>query len=320
MVYVLALAAALSNALTSVFQRMGVEDAPQESTMTLSLMTHAIRRGIWLLGFFFMVCSFLLQAFALHAGRLSVVQPILTMELLFLVFILGTYFGYKITLREWIGASAIAFGLSGFLVFSNPGGGNEVPSNLDWIVVGGAASAAIVVTVVATRWGPRWWKAAMFGSAAAVSFAFTAALIKVVGNYAARDWVSLFVHWQTYGLVVFGLAGLFLTQNAFHAGPLAASQSTLVLVDPLASILFGIALYGDSLRTANPWGPLEAASLLVMFAGAVFLSNSPLVTGLRGEGKGAEYEDLLSRRVKHFGREREEVELADNSLPPFSPT
>jgi drug/metabolite transporter (DMT)-like permease len=297
---------------------MGVEDAPQESTMTLSLMTHAIRRGIWLLGFFFMVCSFLLQAFALHAGRLSVVQPILTMELLFLVFILGTYFGYKITLREWIGASAIAFGLSGFLVFSDPGGGNEVPSNLDWILVGGAASAAIVVTVVATRWGPRWWKAATFGSAAAVSFAFTAALIKVVGNYAARDWVSLFVHWQTYGLVVFGLAGLFLTQNAFHAGPLAASQSTLVLVDPLASILFGIALYGDSLRTANPWGPLEAVSLLVMFAGAVFLSNSPLVTGLRGEGKGAEYEDLLSRRVKHFGRE--EVELADNSLPPFSPT
>ena len=137
MVYVLALAAALSNALTSVFQRMGVEDAPQESTMTLSLMTHAIRRGIWLLGFFFMVCSFLLQAFALHAGRLSVVQPILTMELLFLVFILGTYFGYKITLREWIGASAIAFGLSGFLVFSDPGGGNEVPSNLDWILVGG---------------------------------------------------------------------------------------------------------------------------------------------------------------------------------------
>jgi drug/metabolite transporter (DMT)-like permease len=318
MVYVLAVAAALSNALTSVFQRMGVEDAPQESTMTLSLMTHAIRRGIWLLGFFFMVCSFLLQAFALHAGRLSVVQPILTMELLFLVFILGTYFGYKITLREWIGASAIAFGLSGFLVFSDPGGGNEVPSNLDWILVGGAASAAIVVTVVATRWGPRWWKAAMFGSAAAISFAFTAALIKVVGNYAARDWVSLFVNWQTYGLVVFGLAGLFLTQNAFHAGPLAASQSTLVLVDPLASILFGIALYGDSLRTANPWGPLEAVSLLVMFAGAVFLSNSPLVTGLRGEGKGAEYEDLLSRRVKHFGRE--DVELADNGLPPFSPT
>ena len=50
MVYVLAVAAALSNALTSVFQRMGVEDAPEETTMRLSLMAHAIKRGIWLLG------------------------------------------------------------------------------------------------------------------------------------------------------------------------------------------------------------------------------------------------------------------------------
>ena len=90
-------------------------------------MTHAIRRGVWLLGFVFMVCSFLLQSFALHVGRLSVVQPILTMELLFLVFILGTYFRFSISLREWIGASAIAFGLSGFLCFSDPGGGDEVP-------------------------------------------------------------------------------------------------------------------------------------------------------------------------------------------------
>src|SRR6201996_3409524 len=166
MVYVLAVLAALSNALTSVFQRMGVEDAPVESTMRLSLLAHAVKRGIWLLGFAFMICAFLLQAFALHIGRLSVVQPILTMELLFLVAILGTYFRFSISVREWVGAGAIAFGLSGFLFFAAPGGGNQVPTNLGWIVVGGCACALIAVTVVATRWGPRWWQAAMFGSAA----------------------------------------------------------------------------------------------------------------------------------------------------------
>jgi drug/metabolite transporter (DMT)-like permease len=301
MVYVLALAAALSNALTSVFQRMGVEDAPEESTMRLSLLTHAFRRGIWLLGFFFMVCAFLFQAFALHVGRLSVVQPILTAELLFLVFILGTYFGYKVRAREWIGATAIAAGLSGFLVFAQPGGGERVPSTEEWIVGGGVSAVVIAASVLATRWGPRWWKAAMFGTAAAMAFAFTAALIKVVSDYVARDWVNLITHWQTYALIVFGVTGLFLAQNAFHAGPLAASQSTLVLVDPLFSIVIGIALFGDSLRTSEPWGPLEAISLLVMFVGAVFLSHSPLVTGLKGEGKGAEYEELLSRRARHFG-------------------
>src|SRR5271163_3763268 len=165
MVYVLAVAAALSNALTSVFQRMGVEDAPEESTMRLSLMAHAIRRGVWLLGFAFMVCAFLLQAFALHVGRLSVVQPILTMELLFLVFILGTYFGYQITAREWIGVTAIVLGLAGFLAFALPGGGERVPTNLGWVVVGAIAVAVIVLGVMATRRGPRWWKAAMFGTA-----------------------------------------------------------------------------------------------------------------------------------------------------------
>ncbi len=246
-----------------------------------------------------MICSFLLQAFALHIGRLSVVQPILTMELLFLVAILGIWFRFSISVREWVGASAIAFGLSGFLYFSAPGGGNEVPTNLGWIVVGGCTTFLIVVAVVATRWGPRWWKAAMFGSAAAIAYAFTAALIKVVSDYAAKDWVTMLGHWQTYGVIVFGLLGLFLTQNAFHAGPLAASQSTLVLVDPLVSICLGIALFGDSLRTSGPYGPLEAFSLLVMFMGAVFLSNSPLVTGIRSEGKGAEYDEMLSRRLKH---------------------
>ncbi|HEY1830065.1 MAG TPA: DMT family transporter [Acidimicrobiales bacterium] len=313
MVYVLAVATALSNALTSVFQRMGVEDAPEESTMRLSLITHALRRGIWLLGFLFMICSFLLQAFALHVGRLSVVQPILTMELLFLVFILGTYFGYKITLREWVGATAIVLGLAGFLAFADPMGGNRIPNTLNWGVVGGAAVFAIVVFVVATRWGPRWWKAAMFGSAGAVAFAFTAALIKVVSDYAARDWVTMLGHWQTYGLIVFGLAGLFLTQNAYHAGPLAASQSCLVLVDPLVSILIGIALYHDSLRTSGPWGPLEALSLLLMFVGAAFLSHSPLVTGIKSEGKSPEYEEMLSRRVT-FGHHQDDA-VPESGLP-----
>ena len=283
--------------------------------MRLSLMAHAIRRGVWLLGFAFMICSFLMQSFALHIGRLSVVQPILTMELLFLVAILGIWFRFSISIREWVGASAIAFGLAGFLYFAAPGGGTEVPNNLGWIVVGGTATFFICVTVVATRWGPRWWKAAMFGSAAAIAYAFTAALIKTVSNYAANDWVTMLYHWQTYGVVAFGLLGLFLTQNAFHAGPLAASQSTLVLVDPLVSICLGIALYGDTLRTSGAYGPLEAISLLVMFMGAVFLSNSPLITGMKSEGQGVEYDEMLSRRLKHPSRD---PALHDSGLPPFS--
>src|SRR6202167_5671254 len=161
MVYVLALGAALSNALTSVFQRMGVEDAPESSTMKLSLITHALRRefGFWASS---LLCAgFFFKALPLHVGRLSVAQPIMTLELLFLVFILGTYFGYKVTAREWLGVTAIILGLAGFLAFAVPGGGERVPTNKGWVVGGAIAVSVIALGVVATRWGPRWWKAAM---------------------------------------------------------------------------------------------------------------------------------------------------------------
>jgi len=307
MVVVLALGASLANALTSVFQRMGVENAPADTTLRLSLLTYALRRGVWLLGFTLMIVSFLLQAVALHFGRLSEVQPILTTELVFLVIVLAVWFGFTIGRREWIGALAATGGLAGFLYFAHPVDGTLSPPVWEWAVTGGACAAAIAVAVVLARRGPRWWRAAMFGTASAVSFAFTAACTKVVSNFVASDWVLAYRHWQTYALAFFGVLGVFLAQNAFHAGPIVASQSTLVLVDPLASILIGIGLFGDNLRTSGAWGPLEALSLLVMFAGAFSLAHSPLVSGMTGGGD--QHHELLSQRARTAG-------LPDAVCPP----
>ena len=136
----------------------------------------------------------------------------------------------------------------------------------------------------------------MFGAAGAIGFAFTASLIKTVGDYVTTDWTTMFVHWQTYGLIVTGVGSVFLAQNAFHAGPIAASQTALVLVDPLASIGIGIGLFGDNLRTSGAFGPLEALSLLVMFVGAVSVAHSPLISGMKGDDEG--YTELLSLRSR----------------------
>jgi len=309
-VYLLSLAAALSNALTSLLQRMGVEDAPEDSTLKFSLLTHAIKRGVWLLGFAFMVGSFLMQAVALHLGNLSVVQPILTTELLFLILLLATWFQFRIGLREWLGCLAAAGGLAGFLIFAQPGGGNLSPSNLGWLVVGSVCGGVIVVAVVLALRGPRWWRAAMFGAAGAVGFAFTAALIKRVGDYVATDWTQMFSHWETYAVALCGLGSVFLAQNAFHAGPIAASQTALVLVDPLASMAIGIGLFGDNLRTAGAYGPLEALSLLVMFGGAAFVAHSPLISGMKGDDQ--QYTEMLSLR----SRSKRLVDAVQDTLPP----
>jgi len=301
MVYVLAVGAAIANALTSILQRLGVEDAPQSDSLHLRLLSHALRRRVWLAGFAVMAFSFVLQAGALHAGQLTTVQPILTSELLFLVVFLAIWFRFRVGLWEWAGAAAAALGLAGFLVFAAPGRATtDAPSNLSWVLVAGACVVVMAIAVCLARVGPRWWRAAAFGSAGAIGFAFTASLTKVVTTFVANDWVSMFRHWQTYGIAVTGLLSVFLAQNAYHAGPIAASQSTLVLVDPLASILIGVVLFGDQLRTSLPYGPLEAASLLVCFAGAVVLCHSPLVSGMKGES-GAEAEMLAHRARRRPG-------------------
>ncbi|HEY2562714.1 MAG TPA: DMT family transporter [Acidimicrobiales bacterium] len=296
MVYVLALFSALANALTSILQRMGVEDAPKESTLRLSLLTHALKRGVWLLGFAFMVASSVTQVIALHIGDLSQVQPILTTELPFLVLLLATWFRFRVGVREWLSCVAAAGGLAGFLILARPIGGDRVPDSTEWIVAGSICGGVVIVAVLLALRGPRWWRAAMFGTAGAIGFAFAASLMKAVGNYIASDWVQVFFHWETYALAVVGVVSLFLAQNAFHAGPIAASQTALVLVDPLVSMALGIGLYGDNLRTSGLYGPGEAVALLIMFIGVASIAHSPLVSGARGDDQ--EFQQMLSLRSR----------------------
>jgi drug/metabolite transporter (DMT)-like permease len=310
MVFILALGAAFSNAVISVLQRIGVEDAKEEDTLKLSLIAHALKRRIWLGGFALMIASFILQALALHFGRLSQVQPILVTEILFLVFILSSRFGYRVGAREWLGVGMASAGLAGFLVFAAPIGGNQLPENLDWIIVGGGCIVAMVITIVLALRGPRWWRASMFGTSAAIGYAFTAAMTKVVSHFFAQDWVSIFWHWQTYALATFGGASVFLTQNAFHAGPIGASQAALVLVDPLVSIAIGITLFGDNLQTNGVRGPLEALSLLLLIVGGFVLSHSSALAMLKGdEATGG---DLLTPRL----RSHRLGEARSDPLPP----
>src|SRR5215472_18309027 len=178
MVYVLALAASLVNALTSVLQRLAVQNAPAEATLRLSLLKYALRRGVWLLGFALMIVSFVLQAVALHLGRLSQVQPILTTELVFLAAILAVWFRFPMGRREWLGSLAVTAGLAGFLYFARPEYGMVPPPLWRWVIAGTASAAAIGGTIALALRGPRWWRAAMFGTSAAISYAFTAACTK----------------------------------------------------------------------------------------------------------------------------------------------
>ncbi len=271
--------AAFTNALTSVLQRMGVETAPESSALKASLIGHAIRQKVWLIGFLFSLVQFGFVATALKHGQLSTVQPVLTTELLFLLVILAVWFRYHLGTREWIGAVTVAVGLGGFFLAARPRGGQELPSTTQWVVATAAVAGAIAIGIIAGLRGPRWWRAAALGAATAVSASYTSALTKAITSYLNHGWSAVFTHFEPYMLAVVGVGTIFLLQSALHAGPITASRTTLVTTNPLVSIVLGITLFGDILRSGALWISLEVLALAVLVAGVVILTRSPLVAG-----------------------------------------
>jgi drug/metabolite transporter (DMT)-like permease len=295
--YVLAAMAAFVNALTSVLQRIGVETAPESTTLRLSLMAHAVRRGIWLIGFGLMLVVFGLQATALRFGELSVVQPVLTTELLFLLLILGAWFRFRLTWQEWLGAVTVVVGLGGFFLVAAPSGGQAIPDTKQWVVASVVLIGIIAGCIAAALRGPRWWRAAAFGAAAAVTGGYTAALTKAITNYTKLGWGHVFTHFQPYMLGIAGLGTVFLLQNALHAGPITASRTTLVTINPLVSIVLGTLLFADRLRAGSGWIALEVVALLVLGVGVVMLARSPLVAGEHHAGDPGEMLGDARRRA-----------------------
>jgi hypothetical protein len=283
---VLAAGAALLSALAVVLQRVAIESAPG-SSLSPRLMTHALKKRGWLIGFGLMLGMFVLQASALRFGQLSVVQPVLTTELIFLVAILVTGFHRTVGWREPLGILAIVAGLAGFFTSASPAIGKGQPDSRAWVVVSVVTVVCALGLVASGRAGPRWWRASALGAASAVLFAYNAALTKTLTKTLTtllRDggWAHVFAGWEPYLLALSGASGLFLLQSALHAGPITASRTANVIINPLVSIVIGITAFSERLRAGAGFVTLDVLAVAVLCAGVVMLIRSPLVAGLGG--------------------------------------
>ncbi|HEV2427167.1 MAG TPA: DMT family transporter [Acidimicrobiales bacterium] len=287
MVVVLAILAAFANAVASICQRLGVEDAPSSRGPSVGLVRHMVSRPIWLLGFAIMAAGYACQAVALHIGALEVVQPILVSELVMLVALLWLWFDTPVRARDFAAALATAGGLGAFLALASPRAGARVPSPTTWAVTGSVVCALAIGLTVAGATGPGWRRALILGAGASTGFALVAAVTKSLTDTIVHGWGATFSSWPLYVLAVVGLGSFVVMQHAFRVGPFAASQSTLILVNPFASLILGRVLFGEELRGGAGFVSLEVLSVLVMIVGVVGLSLSPLVADVRDEASGS---------------------------------
>jgi drug/metabolite transporter (DMT)-like permease len=290
--YALAVLAACANGLSSVLQRKANKQVPQRENLSPRLVWSLLHEPVWLGGIAALTAGFLLQASALGTGQLSLVEPVLVLELPVALVLSSRVFRQRLGRSEWLPAAGMTAGLGGLLYLLAPSAGKQV--HVRWYVWLAGIGVNLALVGCLTAWArsrptdqagekspghqggsPR---AALLAIAAGSTFGLTAALMKAMTITFAGGFGELFTSWQIYAMVAAGALGMFLTQSALNAGQLIAAQPGLTLSDPLISVLWGVTIFNDRVRLG--WYALgEVCCAGVIVAAVIALARSPLLSG-----------------------------------------
>lgn len=249
---------------------------------TAGRVLSVLAQPVWIVGLVSLAAGLTLDAVALAVGALIVVQPVHTIELVFMVPASAWVAGVDIERRDWQGAGLVVVGLVVFYVATRPAGGDDLVSG--WL--GWAVAAGVMAFLAGSLWGLALglapYRAAMMGAAIGVLSGFQAAILKQAAGQVGEG-LDLGDPSSWWALPVVAASGTFLLvlQNlALRAGRLSSSMAAIRVLAPVSAVALGIALFGESVST-DAWGLLGAgAGALGAFAGVVLLARSPaLVAG-----------------------------------------
>ncbi|MEU3841924.1 DMT family transporter [Streptomyces sp. NPDC028635] len=263
---------AACNAVGTAFQRKAASSVP--SGGGLRLLLALARHPVWLIGIGGVLASATCQALALLNGPMALVQPLFILELPFALLIAARLMGRRMPAAGWWAVAAVVVGLALILASAAPsGGGNEAPMTR-WVPVLVVCLGLMGTVVVVARPGrPPLFRAAALAAAAATGNALTAALLKTSSDSFSEGGLPVFLStWQTYGFALVGSASLLLLENSLQAGSLAASQPALTIGDATVSLVLGVTLFGEHIRTGW-WLLPEALGIGCIVWGVVRLTQ-----------------------------------------------
>jgi drug/metabolite transporter (DMT)-like permease len=262
---VLALTSALLFALGTVLQLKAGTDT-RASASNSGLLVRMARRPVWLAGIAADTVGFVAQAAALKFGQLAVVQPLLDLSVVFALPLGGRLGSQHVGRREAAAAVLVVVALVGFLVIAHPSGGHSEASLSEWVIAGVACAAACAPLSLLGRHGSASRRAALFGAAAGILFALTAALTKSVVDELHLGVVHVITSWEPYALAGVGYVSMTFNQLALNTGALAATIASSTALDPIVSVALGLTLFDEHLHASS----LQAAGAFVALGAALF--------------------------------------------------
>jgi drug/metabolite transporter (DMT)-like permease len=269
-----ALAAALANGVHLMTQHaVSIEASNQHRGW--ALVTHLFRQPLWLLGWVAAAGGFAFQAVALHSGQLSIVQPLLVTELVFVLVIRRYWVHQHVARSAWTAALLTCAALAVFLTVAQPHGGHSQPDAADWGFALAVFGGLVVVVALMARWGSPLRRAALYATAASITWALMAAFIKATTDVLTTSGLlGTLEHWPLYALIAAGVLGSVLQQAALQTGPLSVSQPLIVVVDPAVAVVLSVWIFDERFAVSLAQKVVAAVAFCAMAVGVTVLSRT----------------------------------------------
>ena len=293
MIYAVCLAAALCLGFGFVLQQHAAQAAPAADFLRFRLLLDLLHQPVWIAGIATMVVGQLLSGFALSRADVSLVEPILTANLLFALVIAHLMYRQGLGFNGWAGALLLSGGVAAFIIGGRPSGGNPDGDSLPrWLLAVGLL-VLTEICVVSARHHVGAPRSMLLATGAGLLFGIQDGLTRRTTK-AFHDGIGpAFLHWAPYALIAIGIVGVLLAQSAFEAGPLQASLPALTASEPLSGIAVGVVVFREQLHVDPGALSLEVCGLAAMLAGV-------LLVGTSGTFHGMEFRRAMARaRIAH---------------------
>jgi drug/metabolite transporter (DMT)-like permease len=275
---VFALLAAFCNAVNVTAQHRASITSPQKSS-GWRFVVHLLKNPLWLFGWAALAGGFVLQALALHAGQMSVVQVLLITELIFALVLRLGWLRQSIRGVTWSAAAVTCLSLGVFLATAEPQGGSPYPASHVWAAAAGTTVGAAAVLALLGMRGSLARRTALLASSAAIMWALVATLVKTMTDTWSEFGVAgMFLHWPVYALAAAGLGAEVVHQTTLRVGPLSISQPLLVIVNPIVSIGLSVWIFGEYFTADAPRLVLGSLAFVSMCAAVVVLTRTAPAT------------------------------------------
>ncbi len=237
-------------------------------------LVQVLRRPVWLVGGGMQLAGWVLQAAALDRGALVVVQALTSLSLVIALPLGAWITSQEISRPVWLGAGAMVAGIALFLSVGVPQSGSSTPSASAWWSAGVTSLVVVVILGILGRRRHGAARALLLGSGAGVCFALQAAVTKVFVPLVGHGISTLLTSWTTYALVASALVGFVLQQSALKTGVLAPAMASSNAVTLFASIVFGTAVFGETVSKGGGWLAPALIGLGLALAGIALLAGA----------------------------------------------